>query len=79
MSQAILSVIDTHNDEIVEHHLVTSEQSDKALLDACAKYCSNWDEHTAEDRAIIEENGHYKAGQYVMCVIHLDSDGRYET
>lgn len=78
MSQAILSVIDIHNDVIVEHHLVPSEKSDEVLLDACARYCSNWDEHTTEDRTIIQERGNYRAGQHVMCVIHLDSDGRYE-
>jgi len=78
MNQAILSVIDQSKDIIVEHRLVPSEQSNEALLTACSEYVPNWDKHSDIDKEIIQDDGRYETGHYVMCVIHLDANGRYE-
>ncbi len=78
MNQAILSVIDQSNNIIVEHRLVPSEQSNEALLSACSEYVPDWDTHDDDDKEIIQDDGRYDNGHYVMCIIHLDANGRYE-
>ena len=73
----ILSVVDTTENIIVEHRLVSKEKSDEALLSACAEYVANWDEHTSDDHEAIQDNGYYGTDHYHICVIHLDEDGCY--
>ena len=76
--KCIIAVVNKTTAMIVSYRLVDSEMANDCLLDACAGFVSNWDEHTAEDREAICDDGYYETGSLFISAVHLDEDGSYD-
>ena len=73
-SQCIVSVVSFAVSEIVEHRLVSSEQSSEVLAELCRKYTLIED----DDVEIVQSEGYYSDDSYHISAIHLDAHGRYD-